>query len=240
MQTEKQIEKKWNHFLEILKMNEYLIREAIQKDIPFLADIVIAAEKGNSDKLSFSTLFNLTEKKVKDLIIAMFDEEIDGCEFSLSSFLITECKGEPVAGFGAWIEGFKESMPSKILKSNLISYTFGKENMEYFKSKSYLIKDMIAERGKGTLQFEYLFVSNNHRGKRLADRLIQKHEENALITYPELKKAQVQLFKNNRNAINVYERNGFEILKTNKSDQKDIADYLPFNEKYIMEKKLIK
>ena len=32
-------------------MNEYIIRKAALKDISFLADIVIAAEKGNSDKL---------------------------------------------------------------------------------------------------------------------------------------------------------------------------------------------
>ena len=95
-------------------MNEYIIRKAALKDISFLADIVIAAEKGNSDKLSYSTLFNLSEKKVKELIIAMFEEEIDGCEFSLSSYLITEYNGLPVAGFGAWVEGLSENTPSKI------------------------------------------------------------------------------------------------------------------------------
>ena len=52
-------------------MDEYLIREAVKRDIPFLADTVIAAEKGRSDKLSYSTLFNISESKAKELIIAI-------------------------------------------------------------------------------------------------------------------------------------------------------------------------
>lgn len=46
-----------------------------------------------------------------------------------------------------------------------------------------------------TLQFEYLYVSENHRGKKLADGLITKLEENGLSMYPELKKLKVNFSK---------------------------------------------
>lgn len=219
-------------------MNEYIIRKAALKDISFLADIVIAAEKGNSDKLSYSTLFNLSEKKVKELIIAMFEEEIDGCEFSLSSYLITEYNGLPVAGFGAWVEGLSENTPSKILKSNLISFTFSRESIEYLQTKSHIIKAVLSEREPMTLQYEYLMVSPDHRGKHLANGLINQLEQNAFLVYPELKKAQVQVFKNNANAIKTYQNNGFEIAKSFKASDPDIFNYLPFDEKLIMEKKI--
>ena len=88
-------------------MGHYLIRKAEIKDIQFLTEVVIAAEKSNSDKLSYSTLFNLAEKKVKELIRAMFEEEIDGCDFSLSSFCVAEYNGEAIGGFGGWIEEFE-------------------------------------------------------------------------------------------------------------------------------------
>jgi len=57
-------------------------------------------------KLSYSTFFNLSEEQVRSYIIRMFEEEVDGCEFSLSSYLLYEYEGNPVASVGGWIEGF--------------------------------------------------------------------------------------------------------------------------------------
>ena len=89
-------------------MSDYILREATLSDIPFLTEAVIAAEKSNSDKLSYSTLFNVSEDKARELIMSMFDEEIEGCELSIDSFLIAEYNGFPAATFGAWIEGFDD------------------------------------------------------------------------------------------------------------------------------------
>jgi ribosomal protein S18 acetylase RimI-like enzyme len=221
-------------------MNEYLIRKAKASDIPFLADVIIAAEKGMSDRLSFSTLFNLPENKVRELIISMLEEEVDGTELSLSSFIVTEYQGAPISGSGAWIEGLGGSMPSKILKSNLISYTFGKDNIEFLQSKVHIIKDVLVDREPLTLQLEYFHISNEHLGKGLDSELMKKIEENALAEYPELEKVQCQLFKNSIFAIKILLKHGFTIVKKYKADNEDIFDYLPSNEKYLMEKILKK
>lgn len=221
-------------------MGEYLIRKAKAEDIPFIADVVIASEKGMSDNLSFTTLFNIPEDKAKELIINMFEEEIDGCELSLSSFIVTEYNGKPISGSGAWIEGFDGSMPSKILKSNLMSYTFGKESIEFLKTKSHIIKDVLVDREPMTLQLEYFHILNEHQGKGLDTQLMNRIEEGALAVYPELEKVQCQIFKNSVFAIKILMRHGFEIVKKYKSDDDNIFDYLPSNEKYLMEKKLKK
>ena len=217
-------------------MHEYVIRNATKNDIPFLADVVIAAEKGGSDKLSYSTLFNLTEEKVKDLIIAMFEEEIDGCELSFSSFLVAEYNSESIAASCAWIEGFEGSLPSQILKSNLISYVFENESINFLKTKSHIIKDILAERELMTLQFEYLHIVDQHIGKGIDLKLVKKNEENALAKYPALQKAQCQVFKNNIFAVKMALKKGYKIVKSYKSYNTDILDYLPFNEKLLMEK----
>jgi len=216
-------------------MQEYLIRKAVKSDIPFLADTVIAAEKGRSDKLSYSTLFNITESKAKELIIEMFEEEIDGCELSLSSFLVAEYNGEIVAALGSWIEGFNGSLPSKILKSNLILYTYKKESIEFFKTKSHLVKDIFIEREPLTLQLEYMYTSSKHLGKGLDSEFIKKSKANALARYPGLQKVQTQLFKNNILAIIVLRKKGFNVIKSYKSDNKEILNYIPFDEKLLME-----
>ncbi|HNA18021.1 MAG TPA: hypothetical protein PK678_15935, partial [Ferruginibacter sp.] len=205
-------------------------------DIPFLADVVIASEKAMSDRLSFTTLFNKPEEEVKQLIIQMFEEEVDGCELSLSSFIVTEFEGQPISGSGAWIEGFNGNMPSGILKSNLISYTFGKESIEYLKTKSHIVKDVMIDREPMTLQLEYFHIKNEHLGKGLDDLLMKRIEENALAEYPELKKVQCQIFKNSVFSIKILLRHGFRIVGSYKSDNDDIFDYLPFNVKLLMEK----
>lgn len=217
-------------------MNDYIFRKATLDDIRFLTEVVIAAEKSNTDKLSYSTLFGVSNDQAKAHIASMFDEEIEGCELSVDSFVIAEYQGEPVAAFGAWIEGVDDQTPSKILKSNLIGYTFGREAIEFLKTKAHIIKDLITEREPGTLQFEYLFVSDAHRGKNLSNRIIEELEALAKQRYPQLQKAQVQLYANNSSAIKVYGRNGFSHASSHQSNDPEILDYLPFNEKIIMEK----
>lgn len=217
-------------------MSDYTIRKATIDDIEFLADVVIAAEKGATDVLSYATLFGISEDKAKEFIVSMFDEEIEGCEFSIESFLIVEHNNVPVASFGSWIEGFDGEAPSKIIKSNLINFTFGKDCITTLIANAGVVKEIITEREPMALQFEYLYVSEEYRGKKLSDLLIKTHEENALKIYPELKKAQVQLYKNNVNAIKVYEKNGFSVAAESKSNHPQVLDFLPCDEKYVMEK----
>jgi len=222
-------------------MSAYLIRKAAAGDIPFLVDVVVAAEKSGTDKLSYSTLFDLPQQKAKEYIQSMFEEEIDGCEFSLSSFLVVEYEAAPVAAFGGWIETLNEdNMASKMLKSNLISFTFGKEAMASLKNNAAAIAEMVSERELLTLQLEYLYVTDAHRGKGLSNLLIEELEKEAVTLYPELKKVQVQVYSNNANAIAVYKKNGFEVGKSYKSNNAATLQLLPWNEKYIMEKNLKK
>ncbi len=217
-------------------MSDYLIRKATTKDIPFLATAIIAAEKGRSDKLSFSTLFNISEEKARILIIKMLEEEIDGCELSVSSFLVADFNDEPIAAFGTWIEGFEDNMPSKILKSNLILKTFDKESIEYFITKASIIKDILIEREPLTLQLEYIYIEEKHMGKGLDNEFILKSEQNALKILPSLTKIQGQLYKNNIFAIITLRKKNFNIAKSCKAANPEIFEYLPFNEKLLMEK----
>ena len=62
---------------------------------------VALAFHNNAGKLSFSTLFGLEEDRVKPLIISLFEENIEGCEFSPSSYLIADYNGVPVTAVGA-------------------------------------------------------------------------------------------------------------------------------------------
>jgi hypothetical protein len=69
-------------------MNEYIIRNAIKDDLPFLADTVIAAEKGVSDKCNYSTLFNLSERKSKALLYQCLKKKSNVASFLLKVILL--------------------------------------------------------------------------------------------------------------------------------------------------------
>jgi hypothetical protein len=219
-------------------MSEYSIRPATLMDVPFLAEVIVAAEKATTDKLSYSTLFDLTESKVIELLISILEEEIDGCEFSLSSYLVIEFEGQPVAAFAGWIEGFGENIASKIIKSNLISYTFPKDSLQALISRSHIISDILVERESLTLQFEYGYVAKEHRGNHLLDMLENKLVENALKQYPELKKVQFQCFKNSTKTVSLFEKLGYHIANEISSKNNEVLNYLPDKVKLVMEKNL--
>jgi len=214
----------------------YSLRKAQLSDARFLAEAIISAEKSNSDKLSLSTFFNLPEEKVADLIVAMLDEEIEGCEFSVDSFLLVDYEGSPVAAVAGWVEQVSGDMASSILKSNLIGFVFPAESIQYVKEKASFITDLIIEREGKSLQIEYVFVTKAHRGKRLAQSLIEAHEKQAKEVLPSIAKAQVQLFNNNEGAMKVYSRLGFAVSSTYISSRSDILEYIPHGEKVLMEK----
>jgi ribosomal protein S18 acetylase RimI-like enzyme len=220
-------------------MTGYNIRKATLNDIDFITATIIAAEKSGSEKLGLAAIFNLTEQEVRPLIHAMLEEEIDECEFSVSSFLLTEYNGSPVAAIGGWVEGLVEKMKSAVLKSNLIGFCFPKEAIAFAHSRIKDIAGILIEREDLALQIEYVYIDKNHRGKALGEGLIKQHIENARQAYPAINKAQVQVFSNNLAAVKLYEKCGFYIAKAFKAHNESIFEYLPHNEKLLMEKKLV-
>jgi hypothetical protein len=219
-------------------MEEYTIRKATIEEASFIADVIMTAEKATSDKLSLSTLFELPVAKVKELVISMLEEEIDGCEFSLSSYLITEQNGQPVAAVCGWLEGYHEGESSNIIKSNLLTFTFPKESLKSLISKSELISGILIEREKMALQFEYAHVLPGHRGNRLIEIMQDKMEADTLLLHPGLNKIQIQCFENSIYAIRMIERIGFRFVKKVVVDNDEILRYLPDKTKFLMEKKI--
>ena len=221
----------------VVGRNEYLIRKAEIGDIEFITDTIIAAEKSNSNKLGLALLFGLQEDHVRLLIINMLKEEIDGCEYSMNNYLVVENEENVVAAIAGWIENYDDTMPSEFYKSNLISYTFPKENFKILAEKSEMLKNLSIGREKNCLQLEYLFVNKNHRTRLLELKLIERHINNSLQVFPSLPKVQIQVFSNNKNAIRLYEKIGFTVVKKY-TTSKNILTYLPCNEKLLLERPL--
>lgn len=219
--------------------SKYIFRNATLSDIDFLADVIVEAKKGVSNVVGMANLFELTIPDFREYVKQMLEEEIDGCDFSVSSFIVVEYEGKQVAAFGGWVEGDNEDeMPSSILKSNLIGFIIPIENVLKAKTNGEIISGLQVEKEMGAYQLEYGYTVPEHRGHHLIGRLIELHEKRALESPLKSTKMQVLVYDNNEPAIKAYTRCGFNVVKTFESKHPDILKIFPHNRELLLEKQL--
>lgn len=213
-------------------MKEYIIREATNNDVDFIVKAIIEAEKSGSKILSYSTIFNLTEEEVINIFYKMLLEEIDGCEFSISSYLVAEIDNRVVGTIGAWVE-HKEN-PSSIVKGNLLGYFLPKSSLLYASQQAKVLSELNIEHVDGALSLVIVYISPEHRGNNLFMLLTNEH----IIRNKDVREVSIQLMANNIYAIRSYERYGLKKCFELKSKNEKIKQILPFNEKILMKKQL--
>ena len=218
--------------------DEFIIRRASTADIDIIIEAIIAAEKSGSGVLSYTAIFGISEEKTKEYLKIMLEEEIDGCEISISSYLIAFSNNEPAAVMGAWIEG-EEGIPSSTIKGNLLSYFLPKEAMIKAYDISPFVSEMAIEYIRSTLCIGIVYVRENYRRKGLVLKLLDKHISKSLTSMSELD-IYIQVFGNNIPAINAYKKLGFEEFEVIRSEKEQVKMYLPSNIKYFLKKTITK
>jgi ribosomal protein S18 acetylase RimI-like enzyme len=217
--------------------NDLHIRNASVNDIPFLTESIIAAEKSGSGTLSYSTLFGLTEEETKNYIGKMLQEEVDGCELSVSSFLIAEKNETKMAAVAAWIEE-ADGISSNLLKRNLLSYTLPKECFQKSVGVTQIVQDLYIREEPGTIQIGIVYVSPLFRGVNLAAILIEEQIKRLLTVNPDVKEICVQVFSDNQPAIAAYRKTGFAPVLEKTSPDHNALLYFPSGKKLLMTRKI--
>ena len=220
----------------MMNESDFIIRNASLADINIIVEAILAAEKSGSNVLSYTAIFGITEEQTRGYLKKMLEEEIDGCELSISSYLIAERDNKLAAVMGAWIEG-DEDVPSSTIKGNLLSYFLPRESMVKAYEISPLVSEMAIEYIEGTLCIGIVYVKEKFRRKGLVLKLLNEHIKKARIDKNEID-IYIQVFGNNIAAINAYKKLGFEEFKVVKSDNKQVKNYLPSNIKYFLKKKI--
>ncbi len=213
----------------------YSIRQATINDIPFLVDTIIEAEKSGTSTLTYTTIFGLPECQVREYIAEMLEEEIDGCELSVSSFMLAEKKGEIVGAVGAWLEG-SEGIPSAVLKGNLLSYFLPSSCLEKANSLNNIVRDLHIEYKKDTIQIGLVYIAPEARGKGLVGILIDNKIRMLKKRNPGVNEAFIQVFGNNLPALRAYEKAGFITIFTKNALLPETVNYMPYNNKVLMKK----
>ena len=217
--------------------SKYIFRNATFDDIDFLVTTIIEAEKSSTNNIGLAKYLDVTEEELRFYLRNILEEGVDGCEFSVSSFIVAEYEGEVVSSQGGWLEGHNEDgQPSSVLKSNLISYCFPREKILSAQKKWEIVKDIQIEREWGAYQREYAFTRPEHRGHHIVPRITELHIRRA----KELgaKKIQGHVFANNFLSLRTYERSGFNIVKRYTSLHPLTKEYYPDNTILLLEKNL--
>lgn len=217
--------------------NQYSIRNAALEDIDFIIDTIIAAEKSSTGNLGLANYFEITEVELKGYLREMLDEEIDGCEFSVSSFVVAEDNGKLIGAVGGWVEGKNENdMSSAELKSNLLGYVLPKEVILNTQNKIEIVKDLQIDREYGAYQLEYSYVLPEYRGKHISQMLKQKHFDIAKVAG--CKKVQTHVFASNKTNIRINGDLGFVVVSQNTSMHPQASNYYPDKTILLMERQI--
>jgi ribosomal protein S18 acetylase RimI-like enzyme len=216
-------------------MNENIrIHKATHKDLDFIVDTIIEAEKSGTEKISYCNIFEINESDLRSIIRNILEEDIEGQELCLSGFMVAESEGKAAGAVCSWVEA-KEGSPSSIIKASILHYFIKKENLEKASSKKEMLELLNIEREPGTIQIESVYVHNNFRGMGVSGMLVLENIKKHLCLDDKLEKVQIQLAGNNDSAFNSYRKLGFEIKKKKVCDNKKILDILPSDSKVLME-----
>jgi hypothetical protein len=214
-----------------------MFREATIKDVPFLVETIIEAEKSGTDKLSYSTVFGLSEEECKKYIAEMLYEEVNGCEMSISSFLVAEKDGIVAAAVSAFVEG-SEGVSSAILKGNLLNYTLPIECINRAVRLHAILSEIHVGYLPNTIQLSAGYVAKEFRGNNLLRILITEIIERLSKSHPAVTEAWAQIFDCNIPSIRTHEKENFQLVMIKESSNKEIVNYLPSGKKYLYKKDL--
>jgi GNAT superfamily N-acetyltransferase len=214
---------------------EFIIREATLQDIPFIVEAIIHAEKSGTDRLSYTTIFGLTEEETKQKLTEMLEEEVDNCELSVSSYLLAEKDNLVVAGNGAWVEGL-DGISSNDLKRNLINYYFPRSSFEKAAKAAAILSDIHIPRTINAIQLEIVYVKPEYRGNNLGETLEAKNIERLSALKDDISMVEGQIFGNNVASLNLHKKFGFEIVLEKQSENPEAGLYIPSNKKVLIRK----
>jgi|WetSurMetagenome_2_1015567.scaffolds.fasta_scaffold409484_2 ribosomal protein S18 acetylase RimI-like enzyme len=213
------------------------IRQGKPEDSEFLAKAIIEAEKSGTDLLSYAKIFGLPEKDVAGMLSEILAEDIPGSELCASAFLIAFSGDTPAGCVASWIEG-AEGISSNIIKMNSLFYFLDKSKLALIKENIKIVETADIPREPGALQLESIYVAPEFRGQGITGKLIDRHIEIQRSVNTSIKKAQIQLMAENKNAISAYLRAGFAITGERTSEDPSVTRFLPWNTRILMEKEI--
>lgn len=210
------------------------LKRATEADVDFIVEAIIEAEKSGTNRLSYATMFKISETEVVEILKNAVLEDIPSNELCISGFMIAWIDGVPSGAVCSWIEAV-DDIPSALLKANILYHFLGTEVLERASEHSGLLEQINIPRQKGTIQIESVYVSNKFRGLGVSNKIILQLIKETIQNGQKATKVQIQLAATNLSALRSYEKLGFLTVMEKKCDNPAILDFLPSDSKIMME-----
>ena len=173
------------------------IREAEEKDIDFVIEAIIEAEKSGSGVVTSCNLFALNESQFRDVLRNVLSQNMPDYDYFLSGFLIAEKNGEYIGTLGSWVEG-AGGVPSGIIKASCLFPYLDKEKMKLISKNSSVIKGLTIAREEGTLQLEHGYTREKYRRQGVFTELIRQNIKRNISANKDITNVQGILFRERR------------------------------------------
>jgi ribosomal protein S18 acetylase RimI-like enzyme len=214
-----------------------LIRNATKSDIDFIVDCIVQAEKGTGTTISYCHLFDITENEFREVTGEILDEGIRNFEFSIESFKIAESDGKYAGAYGAWLEG-ADGISSGILKMSAYRTFLKKENLQNYKALAGISNQIGFIRQPGTLQFEYIFIPVEFRGRNIGSMLVESLSKSLQKQYPHVDMAFVQVMKHNAVSLQAHLKYGFKVVEQKTGTNNELLNIFSGMTRVLLKKQL--
>lgn len=209
-------------------------RKGEERDIEFLVDGIILAEKSGSEILSYSTIFELPEPKIKELLMQILAEDVTGQELCYSGYTVAEVDGKQAGALCSWVEG-EGGQSSSILKGTLLQYFFPAESLQKAMAKKSLLDQVTIHRTHGLLMLENGWVADGFRGAGVFKAMFLEKFRLFREQYPNIKTCQAQFMKSNPVGIPFYLKLGFRKMEEKTCNDPQILNLIPCETRVMME-----
>lgn len=189
------------------------IDSATKSDISFIADIILKAEETGFEVTSYQKMFDLERDKLKIKIEKAINNTIGGHPFSYTTFKIAKVNSLPASAFSAYVEG--ENGNSNQLITGALMSVFNREEMKLAYTFLAHHKEIQIPKTKGNLQIDSVATLIDFRGLGLFKKMLKEVEE--FYSKQGIKAAEIQVWKKNELALNVYQKLGYKPLAETKS-----------------------
>lgn len=209
-----------------------VFRNAEKRDIPFIVETIIEAEKSGTSILTYSTIMGFSEAEASEILVSILKEALEPCELSLQSFFVAELNNTLAGACSLWLESESE-MPSGLIKANALRSFLKEVNYSHMYNARLITQSMQIPHTGGCFQVGVVYTKQEFRGMGVASRLIDfalsRLKGAGLIA----DLAEVQVFANNTAAIKAYEKLGFRTSFI-KEGVPEASEYFPSNKKHLM------
>jgi GNAT superfamily N-acetyltransferase len=216
-------------------MSELSLRRATLGDLDFVTTAIIEAERSGTEQGVYERVFGLGRGDLAALLADVLREEIPGSELCCSNFLLALDAGVPVGGIATWVEADGEP-PSNLVRANLLSYALGAERWVAARPRLELLAGIDTPRAVGAGQIEAVYVAATHRGRRIAQALIERAVDAWRAERPDVAKVQISSVLENAQSLRAFERAGFSVVRTTRADGDALRAIFPGTGKILWER----